>query len=52
MTVNILIVDDHPVVRFGLRGMLEAYDDLRVVGEAAPATRRSSSPPRRARTSS
>ncbi|WP_338682771.1 response regulator transcription factor [Streptomyces acidiscabies] len=35
MTVHILIVDDHPVVRFGLRGMLEAYDDLRVVGEAA-----------------
>ncbi|WP_328749176.1 response regulator transcription factor [Streptomyces sp. NBC_00285] len=34
MTVDILIVDDHPVVRFGLRGMLEAYDDLRVVGEA------------------
>ncbi|MBW8735811.1 MAG: response regulator transcription factor, partial [Streptomyces turgidiscabies] len=34
MTVNILIVDDHPVVRFGLRGMLDAYDDLRVVGEA------------------
>ncbi|MFG2730551.1 response regulator [Streptomyces canus] len=34
MTVHILIVDDHPVVRFGLRGMLEAYDDLRVVGEA------------------
>ncbi|MDX3240389.1 response regulator transcription factor [Streptomyces sp. ME18-1-4] len=34
MTVHILIVDDHPVVRFGLRGVLEAYDDLRVVGEA------------------
>ncbi|GAV37798.1 MULTISPECIES: response regulator transcription factor [Streptomyces] len=34
MTVHILIVDDHPVVRFGLRGMLEAYEDLRVVGEA------------------
>ncbi|MFK0287519.1 response regulator [Streptomyces sp. NPDC090499] len=34
MTVRILIVDDHPVVRFGLRGMLETYDDLRVVGEA------------------
>jgi len=34
MSVHILIVDDHPVVRFGLRGMLEAYDDLRVVGEA------------------
>jgi DNA-binding NarL/FixJ family response regulator len=34
MTVHILIVDDHPVVRLGLRGMLDAYDDLRVVGEA------------------
>ncbi|MDX3228925.1 response regulator transcription factor [Streptomyces sp. ME19-01-6] len=34
MTVQILIVDDHPVVRFGLHGMLEACDDLRVVGEA------------------
>ncbi|MCX5264444.1 response regulator transcription factor [Streptomyces sp. NBC_00199] len=34
MTVHILIVDDHPVVRFGLRGMLEAHEDLRVVGEA------------------
>ncbi|MGQ4330449.1 response regulator [Streptomyces hayashii] len=28
------MADDHPVVRFGLRGMFEAYDDLRVVGEA------------------
>ncbi|MET8979405.1 response regulator transcription factor [Streptomyces sp. NPDC004539] len=35
MTVRVLIVDDHPVVRLGLRGMLDAYDDLRVVGEAA-----------------
>lgn len=34
MTVRILIVDDHPVVRMGLRGMLQAYDDLEVVGEA------------------
>ncbi|MGW3942640.1 response regulator [Streptomyces phaeochromogenes] len=34
MTVHILIVDDHPVVRFGLRSMLETYEDLRVVGEA------------------
>jgi DNA-binding NarL/FixJ family response regulator len=29
-----MLVDDHPVVRVGLRGMLEAADDLRVVGEA------------------
>jgi len=34
MTIRILIVDDHPVVRLGLRGMLAAYDDLSVVGEA------------------
>ncbi len=32
--INIVLVDDHPVVRVGLRGMLEAADDLRVVGEA------------------
>jgi DNA-binding NarL/FixJ family response regulator len=33
--ITILLVDDHPVVRAGLRGMLEAELDLRVVGEAA-----------------
>jgi DNA-binding NarL/FixJ family response regulator len=32
--IRVLIVDDHPVVRVGLRGMLEAADDLRIVGEA------------------
>jgi len=32
--IRVLIVDDHPVVRVGLRGMLESADDLRVVGEA------------------
>jgi DNA-binding NarL/FixJ family response regulator len=32
--ISVLLVDDHPVVRVGLRGMLEAADDLRVVGEA------------------
>src|SRR5690606_34727811 len=31
----ILLVDDHPVVRDGLRGMLGQQPDLRVVGEAA-----------------
>jgi len=34
MTIRVLLVDDHPVVRVGLRGMLEAFDDLAVVGEA------------------
>ncbi len=32
--VRILIVDDHPVVRAGLEGMLSAQQDLEVVGEA------------------
>ncbi|GAA3554841.1 response regulator transcription factor [Amycolatopsis ultiminotia] len=32
--ITIMLVDDHPVVREGLRGMLEAEADLTVVGEA------------------
>jgi DNA-binding NarL/FixJ family response regulator len=32
--IGVLLVDDHPVVRQGLRGMLEAEPDLTVVGEA------------------
>lgn len=35
---TVLLVDDHPVVREGLRGMIEAEDDLTVVGEAASGT--------------
>jgi len=31
---TVLIVDDHPVVREGLRGMIAAEDGLTVVGEA------------------
>ena len=38
MGINkILIVDDHEVVRFGLKSMLENYPDFEVVGEAANA---------------
>ena len=33
--VNILIVDDHTLFRTGVRRMLEAEEDMRVVGEAA-----------------
>ncbi|GAA0454236.1 DNA-binding response regulator [Paractinoplanes deccanensis] len=33
--ITIVLVDDHPVVRHGLRGMLEAEPDLTVVGEAS-----------------
>ena len=32
--VKLLIADDHPVVRSGLRGMLESQPDFEVVGEA------------------
>jgi DNA-binding NarL/FixJ family response regulator len=35
---KILIVDDHPVVRRGMRGMIEEEPDLAVCGEAADAT--------------
>lgn len=34
-TVRVLVVDDHPVVRSGLIGMLAVTDDIEVVGEAA-----------------
>ncbi|MEU8813586.1 response regulator transcription factor [Actinoplanes sp. NPDC048796] len=33
--IRIILVDDHPVVRHGLRGMLEAEPDLTVAGEAS-----------------
>lgn len=36
--IRVLIVDDHPVVRVGLRGMLAATDDIEVVGEAGSGT--------------
>ncbi len=35
MRLKVLLVDDHPVVREGLRGMLAGEPDLEVVGEAA-----------------
>ena len=38
MSVRILIVDDHAVVRAGLRLLLEAEDDLEPVGEAGSAS--------------
>lgn len=35
MTINVLLVDDHPVVRSGLRAVLDSQDGVQVVGEAA-----------------
>ena len=36
-TIRILLVDDHQVVREGIRRMLEIEPDLKIVGEAASA---------------
>ena len=33
--ITVLLVDDHPVVRAGLRALLDAQEGLRVIGEAA-----------------
>ncbi|WP_150244953.1 response regulator [Nocardiopsis quinghaiensis] len=33
--IRVLLVDDHPVVREGIRGMLSAEEDLLIVGGAA-----------------
>lgn len=35
MTVRIVLVDDHPVVRAGLRALIDGQEDLDVVGEAS-----------------
>ena len=33
-SIRVLLVDDHAMVRQGLRSVLDAYDDIQVVGEA------------------
>jgi DNA-binding NarL/FixJ family response regulator len=37
MTISVFLLDDHEVVRRGLRAVLEAETDIRVVGEAGSA---------------
>jgi two-component system, NarL family, invasion response regulator UvrY len=36
-TINVMLVDDHAVVRFGFRMLLESTDDIKVVAEAESA---------------
>ena len=38
MTIRVFLLDDHEIVRTGLRALLESTDDLEVVGEAGTAT--------------
>ncbi|WP_270365866.1 response regulator [Microbacterium algeriense] len=33
--ISVLLVDDHPIVRAGVRSLFDQRDDVRVVGEAA-----------------
>lgn len=35
MTVTILLADDHPIVRQGLRHLLEVESDIKIIGEAS-----------------
>jgi DNA-binding NarL/FixJ family response regulator len=37
MTISVFLLDDHELVRAGLRTVLEAEDDLTVIGEAGSA---------------
>ena len=45
--IRLLIVDDHPVVRDGLRGMFAGDPDFEVVGEAGRRRRGGATWPRR-----
>ncbi len=33
-TIRVMVVDDHPLVRQGVRSLLSNYADLKIVGEA------------------
>ena len=33
--ISVLLVDDHPMMRQGLRAVLESYEDVQVIGEAS-----------------
>ncbi|AOP55099.1 MAG: response regulator [Brevibacterium aurantiacum] len=35
MTIRVILVDDHPVVRAGLRSVIDAPDHIAVIGEAS-----------------
>ena len=49
--IRVFLLDDHEVVCRGVRELLDAEDDIEVVGEADTAERGSRQPPRRDPTS-
>ena len=36
--IGVFVLDDHEIVRRGVRGLLEAEPDIRVIGEAGTAS--------------
>ena len=38
MSIRVVVVDDHPAIRAGVRSLLELADDIELVGEAASGT--------------
>jgi DNA-binding NarL/FixJ family response regulator len=38
--ITVLLAEDHTIVRQGLRALLEAEDDIEVIGEAQTVVRR------------
>ena len=35
--IHVVIIDDHPIVRAGMRSVLECTDDIKVMGEGGSA---------------
>jgi len=33
--IRVLLVDDHPIMRKGIRSVLESYENIEVIGEAS-----------------
>lgn len=43
--INVMLIDDHPVVRAGLRAMLDSFADIAVVGEGSDGSAVEELPP-------
>lgn len=43
--INVMLIDDHPVVRAGLRSILDSFDEITVVGEGSDGSAVDELPP-------